>query len=85
MQLINGVEAENVLVRRDAEGNMPVLPSGQNTNLKSDDMAIIHRIGITIDDENYPMLESVPTQQQQQQGQGQQGGEVWKSEGVIYP
>ena len=53
--------------------------------MSSDDMTIIHHIGITIDDDIDPAPENVPAQQQQQQGQKQKVGEVWKSEGIISP
>ena len=32
-----------------------------------------------------PAPENIPEQQEQQQGNGQEGGEVWKSEGIIFP
>ena len=35
----------------------------------ADDMAIIFCIGITIDEENYPVTDNAPAQQQPQQGQ----------------
>ena len=46
-------------------------------------MAVLHCIGITIDDDNDTAPENVPEQQRQQQWNGEEGGEVWKSEGII--
>ena len=51
----------------------------------ADDMAIIFCIGITIDEENYPVTDNAPAQQQPQQWKEQKGGEVRKSEGIIWP
>ena len=46
-------------------------------------MAILCCIGITFDEENDPVTEKAPAQQQTQQGKENQGGKMWKSEGVI--
>ena len=54
MEYIYDEEAENIIFSRDKEGNMPVLSSGKNMNMTADDMAILHCIGITICNENYP-------------------------------
>ena len=48
-------------------------------------MAVLHCIGITIDDDNDTAPENVPEQQRQQQWNGEEGGEVWKPEGIICP
>ena len=49
-------------------------------------MDVLHFIGIKIDDDNDPELESVPEHQKQQQGNVQEGGNImWKSKGIIYP
>ena len=48
-------------------------------------MAIICCIGVTIDDDNDPAPERFPEHQYQHQGKGQEFGEVWKSEAIIYP
>ena len=85
LQPIDGAEAENRIGGREEEGNMPVLPSGQNMNPTAEYMAILRYIGITIDEDNDTAPENPPTQQQQQQGQEQQDSESWKSEGIISP
>ena len=51
----------------------------------ADDMAIVCCVVIAIAEENYPVTENAPTQQQPQQGKENQGGEVRKSEGIICP
>ena len=52
------------------KGKFPVLSSGQITNPKEEYLAIIISIGTTIDDENDPAPETIPEQQEQQQGNG---------------
>ena len=65
---------------------MPVLSSGQNTNLKVENMVILHFIGITIDYKNYPTPENVSShKQQQQQGKEQQDDKVCKFELNLFP
>ena len=50
-----------------------------------EDMAIICCIGIKIYDDNDPAPENTPIQKHLQKGNGQEGGEVWKPAGIIYP
>ena len=54
-------------------------------NPTEEDTAVLHCLGITIDEDNDPASENVPEQQEQQKGNRQEGGEVWKSEGIICP
>ena len=60
MQPIHGTEAENWIGVSDEEGNLPVLPSGTNSNPTEEDMGVIFCIGITIDDSNDSTPENVP-------------------------
>ena len=85
MQPIHGTEAENRIDGSDKEGNLTVLPSGQITNPTEEDVAVLHCIGIKIDNDNYPAPDNVPEQQEQHHGNVDEGGEVWKSEGIICP
>ena len=64
---------------------MPVLPSGQILNPTEEDMAVLCCIRITIYDHNYSAPENVPEQKYQQVGNGEEGDEVCKSEGIICP
>ena len=48
MQPICGTEAENLIDRSNKEGNLPVLSSGQITNLMEDDMVVLRCIGIKL-------------------------------------
>ena len=50
-----------------------------------EDTAVLPCIGIKIYDANNIAPESVPKQQEKQQGNIQEGGEVWKPEGIIFP
>ena len=85
MQLIHGTEAENRIDGIDEEVKLPVLTSGQIKNPTEENMSVLRCIGIKIDDDNYPAPENAPEQQKQQQGNGEEDGEVWKSEGIICP
>ena len=46
-------------------------------------MAVFHCIGITIDEKNDTASYNVPGHQDQRQVNGEEGGEVWKAEGII--
>ena len=85
MQPIHGTKAENQIVWRNEEDNLPVLPSGKIMNPTEENIDVLRCIGITIDDKNYPAPENVPEQQEKQQWNGEEGREVWKSEGIICP
>ena len=84
IQLIHGTEAEKKINGSDEEGNLPVLPSGQMMNTTEEDMAILCWIWIRIDDDNDPAPYNAPEQQDQNEGKGEEGGEVWKSEGILF-
>ena len=79
MQPIHSTEAENRIGESNEEGNLTVLPSREITNPTEDDMAALCCIAITIYHNNDPVPENVPEYQYQHQGNGQEGGEVWKS------
>ena len=66
IQQIHGTEAENQIDGIDEEIKLPVLPSGQIMNPTEEDVAILHCIGITIGDDNYPAPETILEQQEQQ-------------------
>ena len=83
MQPIDGTESDKRIDGINKEGNFLVLPSGQIMNPTEEDMDVLRCIGITTDDNNYPALDNVPEQQEQQQGNGEEFGEAWKSEGII--
>ena len=68
IQLIDGAESENLIDRSNEVGNMPVLPSVNNNNMKSDDMNFLFCVGITIVDINDPATDNVPAQKQQWKG-----------------
>ena len=50
-----------------------------------EDTAVLPCIGIKIYDANNIAPESVPKKQEKQKGNIQEGGEVWKPAGIIYP
>ena len=54
-------------------------------NPTEDDVDILRFIGSAIDDDNDPAPENTPEQKYQQQGNGQEGDEVWKLEGILCP
>ena len=85
MHSIRGTEAENRFDGSDEEGNFPVLTTRQITNPMEEDMAILCFSGIAIDDDNDTAPENVPEQQNQQKGNREEGGKVYKSEGIIFP
>ena len=41
MKPIYGTEVDNQIDRSDEEGNLPVMPSGKNMNMKEEDMTDI--------------------------------------------
>ena len=78
MQQIYGTEADNIIGRRNKEGNFPVMPSGQNINLVADNKAIIHCIGIKIDKYNDNVPKNTPEKKDNNKGtkKSWQGGET---------
>ena len=68
MQLIDGAESENIIDRINEVGNMPVLPSGNNNNMKVDDMNFLFCVGITIGGNNNPATDNVPAQKTTTEG-----------------
>ena len=48
-----------------------------------EDKSILCYVGITIDYDNDISPENVPEQQEKQKWNKQQGGKVWKPEGII--
>ena len=54
------LEVENRIDRSDEEGNLPVMPSGKNMNMKEEDMTDICCIGIKIYCYNDPEPENFP-------------------------
>ena len=85
MKPIHGTEEDNWIGRREEEGNLPVILSLKNINPTEDDKYILCYVGITIDYDNDISPENVPEQQEKQKWNKQQGGKVWKPEGIIWP